>query len=132
MPGKSETEIDLDDLLLGPDDELPSEQRREAQKQAKSLRPLPSHFVRVPVPWICQKRKGRYLYPPQWRLFHYALYRSHWGQCGVAITGAFRAEIAVSRNKAYDAVEKFERGGWFRVERLPGHALVVWPLVLTG
>jgi hypothetical protein len=97
VPGKPESEIDLDDILLGPDDELPSERcwkERKAPKRVEPLQRLPGAFVRVPIQWLCQPVRKRVV-PPQWRLFLYVLYRSHWGQRGVVVTDKVAAEVNI-------------------------------------
>jgi len=57
------------------------------------------------------------------------LYRSHWGQRGVALTNAVAAEIEVPERTKRDLLDRLERKGWVRVERHSGRAPVVWPLV---
>jgi hypothetical protein len=123
----------MDTTVLADDEALPPRRHKKAIRQPVArLSPLPGPYVRVPIQWICQPRRGKYLFRPEWRLFLYVLYRSHWGQVGVSITSAFRAEIGVSRNGAYRILERLERQGQMRVERLAGHALVAWPIVLNG
>jgi hypothetical protein len=131
------SDLDLDDILLGPDDdEPPNRKKRKGQKdrpqQVGRLQPLPGQFVRVPIQWICQPRRGKYLYPPAVRLHLYLLHLSRWGQRGVPVTSAFRAEIKVSRKSTYQILKRIERQGWVRIERHAGHALVAWPVILAG
>jgi hypothetical protein len=115
-------------IFADPEDELPNQKA----KQRGHLSALPGPYVRVPLQWICKQRRGNYLFGAEVRLFLYALYCSYWGQRGVPLTQAFRDEINVSRDGAYKIVERLESQGWLRVERCPGHAMVVWPVVITG
>jgi hypothetical protein len=120
------------DLFIGPDDEPPNRpQQKGRRKRIERLQPLPGAFVRVPLSWICAPRKGEYPFPPEWRLYLLVLYRSHWGQRGVPITTAFRADIAVSRDTTYGCLKRLAAKGLLRIERRPGHALVAWPIVLN-
>jgi hypothetical protein len=128
---------DYEDAFLGPDDDEPpnrssKKKGRQPVRRAGRLQPLPGAYVRVPIQWICQPRRGKYLLPPKWRLFHYVLYRSHWGQRDVPLTSKFLAEIKVSLRNAGLLVAELEKAGWLWVERQPGHVLVVRPIVLTG
>jgi hypothetical protein len=79
----------------------------------------------VPILW-------RPVFEPVARLFLYVLYRSHWGQRGVALTSAFIAEIGLSRWAASRALARLERKKVVRVDRRPGQAVVAWPKVLSA
>lgn len=138
MPAKPKDGINPSDYVLDQDDELPSERRRREGKgkerppQTRRLQRMPVQFVRVPIQWITQRRRGEYWFPPAVRLHLYLLHHSRWGQRGVAVTDAFLAEIEVARKTAYSALVRWEETGQIRIERRPGHALVVWPSVLAG
>jgi hypothetical protein len=122
---------DLANVVLGPDDEPPNRRHKVTRQRVGRLPPLPGPHVRVPLQWICQPRQDKYLFRPSFRLFLYLLYRSYWGQRGVALTADVTAEIGLSRWAGYRALSLLEREKWVRVERRPGHALVVWPIVLS-
>jgi hypothetical protein len=120
----------LADFVLGPDDEPPNRKKATRHKVGR-LPALPGHYVRVPVSWICKPLRGKYRFPPEYRLFFYLLYRSHWGQRGVPVTAAFRAEVQISRSGCWRALERFEHDDLVRVERHRGRSPIVWPIVLN-
>jgi hypothetical protein len=122
---------DLSDIILGPDDEPPNRARKRRQGRVERLRSLPGPYVRVPIQWLCKPCRD-HVFRPKERLFLYVLYRSHWGQRGVALTDAVIAEIGISRWNAYKILERLERKGWLRVERQPGRSRVMWPAVLAA
>jgi hypothetical protein len=121
---------DLDDIILGPEDEPPN-RRKTSRRPRQRLLPLPGPFVRVPIQWLCKPGREHVIRARE-RLFFYLLYRSRWGQRGVGVTDATIAEIGAPRTTVYDALNLMERKGWIRVERGPGRALVVWPIVLSA
>ena len=129
MPGKQN---DHEELFIGPDDEAPNRPPPKGRKRVGRLPALPGPHVRVPIQWITKPDRRGYVCPPETRLFLYLLYRSYWGQQGVALTSAVAAEIGLSRWGGYRALDRLERSGWVRVERHPGRALVVWPITLSA
>jgi hypothetical protein len=122
---------DYEGAILAPDDEPPNRSHRKDHRRIERLRPLPGPYVRVPIQWLCNPCRT-HVFAPEARLFLYVLYRSHWGQRGVAMTRAVVTEIGVPRETARDALGQLARKGWVRVERRPGHALIVWPIVLAA
>ena len=124
--------IDYDDMFLGPDDEPPNRSRRNSQKPVERLLPLPGHFARVPIQWLCKPhRKGGF--PAQTRLLLFVLYRSRWGQRGVVVTDKMAAEVGIVPRTKRKLLAQLERAGWFRIERHIRHgAPVVWPSVISG
>jgi hypothetical protein len=119
-----------DGVFLGPDDEAPN-RVRTGRRRVERLRPLPGAYVRVPIQWLHQP-VGEPVFRSRERLFLYVLYRSHWGQRGVALTATMLAEIGISGWNAYKLVAQLKRTGRLRVDRGPGRALVVRPVVLSG
>jgi hypothetical protein len=66
-------------------------------------------------------------------LFFYLLYRSHWGQKGVAVTDTVAAEVGVEPRQKRRLLLQLEREGWARLEReTPLSAPVAWPIVLSA
>lgn len=101
----------------------------EKPARTRRLRPLPEAYVRVPVQWLTNPRRG-HVFAPEARLFLYVLYRSHWGQHGVKLTAAVAAEAEMPDKTKRDALRRLERKGWVRVERQERlDAPVVWPII---
>jgi hypothetical protein len=123
---------DHEDVFLGPDDEPPNRPQRRSRRPAERLLPLPGAYVRVPVQWL-RKPVRHHVFGPRERLFLYVLYRSRWGQRGVAVTDKVAAEVGVASRYKRQVMVQLERAGWIRVERHTRHgAAVVWPIVIAG
>lgn len=86
----------------------------------------------MPIQWLTNPDRRGHLFNPEARLLLYVLFRSYWGQRGVALTKTFLTEIGLSRHAGYRALAHLERKRWVRVERSPGHALVIWPVILAA
>jgi hypothetical protein len=135
-------DINLEDIILGPDDEPPSRARKKDQRRRKrpgrprSVKPLgelSGLFVRVPVQWLADPGPLSQASWPEVRLFLYALFRSQWGQRGVKVTNEFAAEVGIPGSTKRWALARLERKGLIRIER---HARretpIIWPIIPAG
>jgi hypothetical protein len=102
-----------------------------AVARPKRLKRLPSHFVRVPLPWLLTPRAGCPIEPGA-RLFLYVLYRSHFGQRGVKVTTATAAQFGLSARTKNRCFEAWENAGWIRTERTGRGSPIIWPIVIVG
>jgi hypothetical protein len=118
--------LNLDDIVLGPDDEPPNRAKRKdkrggrpgRKRVAEPLQELSEPFVRVPIPWLTDPCRQR-AFPPEVRLLLYLLFRSRWGRHGVGVTNEFIAEVGISERTTQRALVRLERKGLIRVERHP-------------
>jgi hypothetical protein len=102
----------------------------EERTRPTRLRRHPSLFVRVPISWLTKPPREQ-PFQPRDRLFLYLLFRSHWGQRPVVVTGAFAAEVGISRQSKTQILYGLERTGWIRIERRGRQAPIVRVMVLS-
>jgi hypothetical protein len=114
------------------DPEEPVEEPPRKRRRADRLRPLPGPYVRVPIQWLTNPCRP-HLSGAEWRVFLYVVYRSHWGQRGVALTATIAAELGLlTRYARYQTAASLERKGWLRVERHGQQLLILWPIVIAA
>jgi hypothetical protein len=126
VPSPDDRFIELEKSILDDEPAPPAQPKR--RNRAGRLPHLPTHFIRVPVPWLT--RSG--LFEPGQRLFLLLLYKSHWGQKGVRLTNALAAEVGISSRTKARALQRLLQAGLVRVEQHGRQAPTVWPKVLLG
>jgi hypothetical protein len=87
---------------------------------------LPVPWVRIPLPLFVKRRRGHWLLPPEMRLLCLLIHKTGEGQRPFALTDKAVAEIGLAPRTRRDILDRLERKGLIRIERIgPQHAPAV-------
>jgi hypothetical protein len=110
--------LDLNDIVLGPDDIEPPNKRRSAgNAKPKRSRIAPAEgFSRVFFDWF-EDPSFREVYPPVTRLWSVLWYRSGEGQESVRLSAKVVAEARIPLKRRHRYAQQLATAGLIRIDR---------------